>query len=38
MKETLRSIAVESAPGSVLLMEYLNRGFLELLRKYPRRG
>jgi methyltransferase (TIGR00027 family) len=35
MKETLRSIAVESAPGSVVLMEYLNRGFLELLRKYP---
>ena len=35
MKETLRSIAVESAPGSALLMEYLNRGFLELLRKYP---
>jgi methyltransferase (TIGR00027 family) len=35
MKETLRSIAVESAPGSTLLMEYLNRGFLELLRKYP---
>ncbi len=35
MKETLRSIAVESAPGSALLIEYLNQGFLELLRKYP---
>jgi methyltransferase (TIGR00027 family) len=35
MKETLRSIAVESAPGSALLMEYLNQGGLELLRKYP---
>jgi O-methyltransferase involved in polyketide biosynthesis len=35
MMETLRSIAVESAPGSALLLEYLNRGALELLRKYP---
>src|SRR5579862_6683337 len=35
MKETLRAIAAESAPGSVLLLEYLNRGGLELLRKYP---
>jgi len=35
MKETLRSIAVESAPGSALLLEYLNQGALELLRKYP---
>ena len=35
MKETLRSIAAESAPGSALLMEYLNRGMLELMRKYP---
>jgi methyltransferase (TIGR00027 family) len=35
MKETLRSIAVESAPGSAVLLEYLNRGGLELLRKYP---
>jgi O-methyltransferase involved in polyketide biosynthesis len=35
MKETLRSIAVESAPGSALLMEYLNQGGLELLRRYP---
>jgi methyltransferase (TIGR00027 family) len=35
MKETLRSIAAESAPGSAVLMEYLNRGALELFRKYP---
>jgi methyltransferase (TIGR00027 family) len=35
MKETLRAIAAESAPGSALLLEYLNRGGLELLRKYP---
>ena len=33
MKETLRAIAAESAPGSVLLLEYLNRGGLELLTK-----
>jgi methyltransferase (TIGR00027 family) len=35
MKETLRSIAVESAPDSLVLIEYLNQGFLELMRKYP---
>jgi methyltransferase (TIGR00027 family) len=35
MKETLRAIAAESAPRSTLLLEYLNRGGLELLRKYP---
>jgi methyltransferase (TIGR00027 family) len=35
MKETLRTIAAGSAPGSALLLEYLNRGALELLRKYP---
>jgi methyltransferase (TIGR00027 family) len=35
MKETLRAIAAQSAPGSVLLLEYLNRGGLELLQKYP---
>jgi methyltransferase (TIGR00027 family) len=35
MTETLRAIAVESAPGSALLLEYLNRGGLEVLRKYP---
>ena len=35
MKETLRAIAAESAPGSALLLEYLNRGGLDVLRKYP---
>jgi methyltransferase (TIGR00027 family) len=35
MKQTLRAIAAESAPGSALLLEYLNRGGLELLAKYP---
>jgi methyltransferase (TIGR00027 family) len=35
MKETLRAIAAESAPGSILLLEYLNRTGLEMLRKYP---
>jgi len=35
MKATLRAIARESAPGSVLMLEYLNRSGLELFRKYP---
>jgi methyltransferase (TIGR00027 family) len=35
MIETLRVIAAESGPGSALLLEYLNRGGLELLMKYP---
>jgi methyltransferase (TIGR00027 family) len=35
MKETLRAISAESAPGSAVLFEYLNRRGLELLRKYP---
>jgi methyltransferase (TIGR00027 family) len=35
MRETLRVIAAESAPGSALLLEYLNSGGLDLLRKYP---
>ena len=35
IKETLRAIAAESAPGSTLLLEYINRGGLDLLRKYP---
>ncbi|MEA2259244.1 MAG: hypothetical protein QOJ51_2069 [Acidobacteriaceae bacterium] len=35
MKETLRAIGTESAPGSALLLEYFNRDALELLRKYP---
>jgi methyltransferase (TIGR00027 family) len=35
MRETLRAIGTESAPGSGLLLEYFNRGGLDLLRKYP---
>jgi len=35
MAQTLRAIAAESAPGSVLLLEYLNCGGLEMLRRYP---
>ncbi len=35
MKETLWAIATESAPGSVLLLEYINRGGLEVLTKQP---
>ena len=35
MKETLRAIAAHSAPGSALLLEYLNRGGLDVLRKQP---
>jgi methyltransferase (TIGR00027 family) len=35
MKETLRAIAAESAPGSGLLLEYMNRHGIDLLRKYP---
>jgi methyltransferase (TIGR00027 family) len=35
MREMLRAIARESGPGSILLLEYLNRGGLEVLRKYP---
>jgi len=35
MKETLRAVAAESAPGSLLLLEYMNRSGLELLTRYP---
>lgn len=35
MKETLRVIATESAPGSTLLLEYLNRAGIEIMMKYP---
>jgi methyltransferase (TIGR00027 family) len=35
MKETLRAIAAESAPGSTLLIEYVNRDMLEIMNKYP---
>lgn len=35
MKEILRAIGAESAPGSGMLLEYLNRDAVELLKKYP---
>lgn len=35
MKETLRVIAQKSAPGSALLLEYLNRAGLEIMMKHP---
>jgi O-methyltransferase involved in polyketide biosynthesis len=35
MKETLRAIAAESAPGIVLLLEYMNRTGIEVMMKYP---
>jgi methyltransferase (TIGR00027 family) len=35
MEATLRAVADESAPGSTLLLEYMNRGGLDVLRKYP---
>jgi len=35
MKETLHAIAAASAPGSTLLLEYINRGGLDVLRAYP---
>jgi methyltransferase (TIGR00027 family) len=35
MKETLRAIAAESAPGTKLLLEYINCGGLEVMNKYP---
>lgn len=35
MKETLRAIAAESAPGSALLLEYMNRTGIEVMMKYP---
>src|SRR4029078_7941470 len=35
MKKTLQAIAVESAPGSALLLADLKRGGLDLLRRYP---
>jgi hypothetical protein len=34
MKETLRAI-VGSAPGSAVVLEYINRGGLDVLMKYP---
>ena len=35
MKEMLRAIAEESAPGSGLMLEYLNRSGIEVMMKYP---
>ena len=35
MKQTLRAISAISAPGSALLLEYINRSSVELLTKYP---
>jgi methyltransferase (TIGR00027 family) len=35
MNEMLGAIAAESAPGSTLLLEYINRGGLDVLMKYP---
>jgi methyltransferase (TIGR00027 family) len=35
MKETLRAIAENSSPGSALLLEYMNRSGLDVLKKYP---
>ena len=35
MKEMLRAIALESAPGSALLLEYMNRTGIEVMMKYP---
>ena len=34
MKETLRTIG-DAAPGSAVMLEYLNRGGLDVLMKYP---
>lgn len=35
VRETLRTIASESAPGSSLVMDYASRGALEFMTKYP---
>jgi methyltransferase (TIGR00027 family) len=35
MRETLQAIAAESAPGSTLLLEYINRGGLDVLLHQP---
>lgn len=35
MKETLRTIAAESSPGSTLLIEYFNLGVLDVMRTNP---
>jgi len=35
MTATLRAIAAASAPGSTLLLEYINRGGLDVLNRHP---
>jgi methyltransferase (TIGR00027 family) len=35
MKETWRTIAAESAPGSALLLEYFTRSGIEIMQRYP---
>jgi methyltransferase (TIGR00027 family) len=35
LKQTLRTIAQRSAPGSILLLEYLNQGGIDIMTKNP---
>ena len=35
MRETFRTVAAQSAPGSSMLLEYMNRAGLEFARKFP---
>ena len=35
MRETLQTVATQSAPGSSLLLEYVNRAAIEFVKKYP---
>ena len=35
MKNTLRAIVAESAPGSALLLEYMNRTGIDVMMRYP---
>jgi len=35
VRSTLRTIATQSAPGSSLMLEYMNRGGVEVSAKYP---
>ncbi|HEY4359435.1 MAG TPA: SAM-dependent methyltransferase [Bryobacteraceae bacterium] len=38
VRETLRTIATESAPGSVLIMDYTTEAVLEFMGKFPNLG
>jgi len=38
VRETLRTIATEAAPGSVLIMDYTTEGVLEFMQKFPSMG